>query len=45
MFKYFTDNSLILQNWLVFKPGDSSSNQLLSAMNQIYKSFDEGQKV
>ena len=45
MFKFFTENSLISQNQSKFKPGDSCTNQLFSVTHQIYKSFDDGQKV
>ena len=42
MFKFFTENTLISQNQLGFKPGDSCTNQLLSIVHQIYKSFEDG---
>ena len=42
---FFTENSLISQNQSGFKPGDSCTNQLLSIMHQIYKSFDDGHEV
>ena len=45
MFKFFTENNLILQNQSGFKPGDSCTNQLLSITHQIYKSFDDGHEV
>ena len=45
MFKFFTENNLILQNRSGFKPGDSCTNQLLSITHQIYKSFDDGHDV
>ena len=45
MFKFFTDNNLISQNQSGFKPGDSSTNQLLSITYQIYKWFDDGHEV
>ena len=45
MFKFFTENNLILQNRSGFKPGDSCTNQLLSITHQIYKSFDDGHEV
>ena len=41
MFKFFTKNSLILQNQLRFKPGNSCTNQFVSTTHQIYKSFDD----
>ena len=45
IFKFFTENNLILQNRSGFKPGDSCTNQLLSITHQIYKSFDDGHEV
>ena len=45
MFKFFTENSLISQNQSGFKSGDSCTNQLLSIMHQINKSFDGGHDV
>ena len=44
-YSIFTENSLIFQNHSGFKPGDSCTNQLLSIMHQIYKSFDDGHEV
>ena len=45
MFKFFTEDSLISQNQLGFKPGDSCTDQLLSVKHQIYKSFDDSHEV
>ena len=45
MFTFFTENNLISQNQSGFKPGNSSTNQLLSITYQIYKSFDDCQGV
>ena len=45
MFRFFTENSLILQNQSGFKPGGSCTNQRLSITHQIYKSFGGGQEV
>ena len=45
IFKFFTVNSLISQSQSGFKPGDSCTNQLLSIIHQIYKSFDDGREV
>ena len=42
MFKFFNENTLISQNQSGFKPGDSCTNQLLSIVRQIYKSFEDG---
>ena len=45
MFTFFTENNLISQNHSGFKPGNSSTNQLLAITHKIYKSFDEGHEV
>ena len=45
MFKFFTENNLILQNQSGFKPRSSCTNQLLSITHQIYKSFDDDHEV
>ena len=45
MFKFFTENSLISQNQSGFKTGNSCTNQLLSVMHQIYKSFGDSHEV
>ena len=45
IFKFFTENILILHQQSRFKPGDSSANQLLSTTHKIYNLFDSGQKV
>ena len=45
MFKIFTDNNLISQNQSAVKPGDYCTNELLSIMHQICKSFDNGHEV
>ena len=45
MFKLFAKNSLISQNQSGFNPSDSCTNQFLSIMHQIYKSFDDGHEV
>ena len=45
IFKFFTENILILHQQSGFKPGDSSANQLLSTTHKIYNLFDGGQKV
>ena len=45
MFKFFTENSLIFQDQSGFKPGNSCTNQLLSIMHQIYKSFGDSHEV
>ena len=45
MFNFFIENKLISSNQSGFKPGDSSINQLLSIICEIYESFDEGLKV
>lgn len=46
IFKFFIENSLISQkNQPGFKPGDFCTNQFLSIMHQILKSFDDGLKI
>ena len=37
MFRFFISNDLISPNQWGFKPGDSSINQLLSIIHEIYK--------
>ena len=38
-------NNLISKNQLGFRPGDSCINQLLSIIQDIYQSFDDGLEV
>ena len=45
MFSFLLEKKLISLNQSVFKPGDSSINQLLSITNEIFQSFDEGFEV
>ena len=45
MFSFLLEKNLISLNQSVFKPGDSSINQLLSTTNEIFQSFDEGFEV
>ena len=45
MFYFFIENDLISQNQTGFKLGDSCIKQLLSMINEIYKSFDDGWEV
>ena len=45
MFKFFTENNLILLNQSGFKPGDSCVSQLLSITHQIFKSLDNVHEV
>ena len=45
MFSFLLEKNLISLNQSVFKPGDSSINQLLSITNEIFQSFDEGFEV
>ena len=40
-FGFFSENELIFQNQLGFKPGDSCINQLLCITHDIYQSLDE----
>ena len=45
MFEFFIENNLISKNQLGFRPGDSCINQLLSIIEDIYQSFDDGLEV
>ena len=45
MFSFLFEKNLISLNQSVFKPGDSSFNQLLSITHEIFQSFDEGFEV
>ena len=45
IFEYLTENNLITENLCGFKPGDSSINQLLSIIHDIYKFLDDDFKV
>ena len=45
MFSFLFEKNLISLNQSVFKPGDSSINQLLSITHEIFQSFDEGFEV
>ena len=42
MFEFFTENELISQNQLGFKPEDSCISQLLCITHDIYQSLDDG---
>ena len=42
---FFIENDLISQNQSGFKPGDYCINQLLSIIDEIYKSFDDGWEI
>ena len=45
MFSFLFEKNLISLNQSVFKPRDSSFNQLLSITHEIFQSFDEGFEV
>ena len=45
MFKFFVENNLISENWSGFGPGNSSINQLLSIIHEVYESFDYSLEV
>ena len=45
LFEYFIENDLISPNQTGFKPGNSSTNQLISITHEIYQSFDDGFEV
>ena len=40
LYSFFDSNKLITSNQSGFRPGDSTSNQLLYLVNEIHKSFD-----
>ena len=42
---YFSANKLISRNQSGFQPGDPCINQLLSIIDKIFTSFDNGLKV
>ena len=41
LYKYLNTNNLITKNQSGFRPGDSTTNQLLYFVNEIHKAFDE----
>ena len=41
LYKYLHANNLITKNQSGFRPGDSTSNQLLYLINEIHKAFDD----
>ena len=41
LYAYLSSNNLITKNQSGFRPGDSTSNQLLYLINEIHKSFDD----
>ena len=45
LLNFFIENKLISSNQSGFKPGDSSINQLLSIIHEIYESLDVGLEV
>ena len=45
MFKFFTENSLILEIQSGSKPGESCTTQLLSLTHQIHRFFNDGHEV
>ena len=45
IFKFFTENNLILLNQSGFKPGDSCVNLLLSITHLIFRSLDNCHEV
>ena len=40
MYAYLRSNSLITKNQSGFRPGDSTTNQLLYLIDEIYRTFD-----
>ena len=45
MYSFFTENDLISSTRSSFKQGDSCVNQLLSIIDNIYQSLDQGYEV
>ena len=45
LYNYLNDNKLLTKNQSGFRPGDSSTNQLLSLVHEIHESFDRGFEV
>ena len=41
LYKYLNGNNLITKNQSGFRPGDSTTNQLLYLVNEIHKAFDD----
>ena len=41
LYKYINANNLITKNQSGFRPGDSTSNQLLYLINEIHEAFDD----
>ena len=40
LYSYLNDNSLLTRNQSGFRPGDSTTNQLLYSVNEIHQSFE-----
>ena len=45
MYDYLISNNLITKNQSGFRPGDSTTNQLLGLINEIHKSFEKRHEV
>ena len=45
MYDYLISNNLITKNQSGFRPGDSTTNQLLGLINEIHKSFENRREV
>ena len=41
LYKYFNTNNLITKNQSGFRPGDSTTNQLLYLVNEIHEAFED----
>ena len=41
IYNYLNGNNLITKNQSGFRPGDSTTNQLLYLVNEIHKAFDD----
>ena len=45
LYNYLNTNNLITKNQSGFRPGDSTTNQLLYLVNEIHKAFDDPKSV
>ena len=45
LYSYLTENNLITKNQSGFRPGDSTTNQLLYLVNEIHKAFEDSKSL
>ena len=45
LYNYLNGNNLITKNQSGFRPGDSTTNQLLYLVNEIHKAFDDPKRL